>query len=198
MKKMTISMIRKIPKILINSILLLLLAGCALSTYRPVAGDYMVEDGFAIVHQDSMVIAVRPQAYRGSYREMDSNFFPMYVMVKNISGSRLNLPPQGFSLVADGRQYDYVPLDYILGSYRENLLLEQWDDPFNPDPLLEESREQNLESYYELMAAYFSFGELQPGASKEGYLFYNKAVRRAQNLEFDAMGTVLNFSKENK
>lgn len=186
---------RTIRNLLTSSLLLLLLAGCAIGGYQPVAGDYQVEDGFAILRSDSLWIAVRPQAYRGSYRDVSSNFFSMYVVVRNLSDNRLRLPEESFSIVAGGRQHDYVPLDFILGSYQQNLLLDQWQDPFNADPLLAETRDKNLDAYYELMASYFSFGELQAGASKDGYLFYNRATSRAEEIIFDALGHPVMFTK---
>ncbi len=154
-----------------------------------------MEDGFAIFRSDSLLVAVRPQAYRGSSRDVSSNFFSLYVMVRNISGVTVKLPSSGFSIVASGRQFDYVPLDLILGSYQQNLALEQWQDPFNSDPLLAEIRDKNIDAYYELMASYFSFGDLQPGASKDGYLFYDRAVGRAQGFVFDALGQPIAFTK---
>lgn len=186
---------RSIPKILTSSILFLLLAGCAIGGYRPGPGDYSVEDGFAILRTDSLLVAVRPQAYRGSSRDVASNFFSMYVMVRNISAARVKLPAEGFSIVAQSRQYDYVPLNLLLNSFQQKLALEQWQDPFNSDPLLAEVRDKNLDSYYELMASYFSFGDLQPGASKDGYLFYDKAVGRSQTFIFDALGKPIEFIK---
>lgn len=126
---------------------------------------------------------------------MASNFFSMYVMVRNISAARVKLPAEGFSIVAQSRQYDYVPLNLLLNSFQQKLALEQWQDPFNSDPLLAEVRDKNLDSYYELMASYFSFGDLQPGASKDGYLFYDKAVGRSQTFIFDALGKPIEFIK---
>lgn len=189
------SMIAMIPKILTISILLAVLAGCALGGYLPLPGEYQIEEGFAIIRTDSLQVAVRPQSYRGSYRDLNNNFFSVYVMVRNVSTEKVKLPVESFSIVSGGRQYDYVDLEYILSSYHQQMVLEQWQDPFNFDPLQPVDQEQNMEDYYELMASYLSFGDLQPGAAKEGYLFYDRNLNRAQELIFDALGIPVTYSK---
>ncbi|MFA6910689.1 MAG: hypothetical protein WCQ59_06135 [Candidatus Cloacimonadaceae bacterium] len=169
------------------------MTGCAISGYQPMPGDYQIEEGFAIIRTDSLQLAIRPQSYRGSYRDLNNNFFSMYVMVRNVSSSKLKLPQESFSLVSGGRQYDYIDLEFILSSYRQQYVFEQWQDPFNADPLQPVNNEQNIEGYYELMASSFTFGDLQAGASKEGYLFYDRNLHRASELVFDALGVPVTF-----
>ncbi len=189
------SMITMIPKILTISILLTVLAGCALGGYLPLPGEYQIEEGFAIIRTDSLQVAVRPQSYRGGYRDLNNNFFSVYVMVRNVSTEKVKLPMESFSIVSGGRQYDYVDLEFILSSYHQQMVLEQWQDPFSVDPLQPVNQEQNMEDYYELMASYLSFGDLQPGAGKEGYLFYNRNLHRSPELVFDALGIPVTFVK---
>lgn len=192
MKNLAISP-KTITKNLVISIMFLVLAGCSVSSFLPMPGNYTIEEGFAILRTDSLQVVVRPQSYRGSNRDIGNKFFSMYVMVRNISNGKIRIPRESFSIVSDAKQYDYIPLDFVLGSQQQQLYLDQWQDPFNPDPLITDELERNLDQYYELMAAYFSFGDLQPGASKEGYLFYGRELNRARHMVFDALGEPIQF-----
>ncbi|MDD3282752.1 MAG: hypothetical protein PHY41_04680, partial [Candidatus Cloacimonetes bacterium] len=77
---------------------------------------------------DSLQVVVRPQSYRGSNRDIGNKFFSMYVMVRNISNGKIRIPRESFSIVSDAKQYDYIPLDFVLGSQQQQLYLDQWQD----------------------------------------------------------------------
>jgi hypothetical protein len=196
MKKITdwMKISRKNLKILTSSILLLILAACAVKAWQPVSGDYFSEDGYVIVRNDSLQIALRPQSYRGSFQDADSDFFPVYVQVRNLTQARVMIPAGSFSILTGGRQYDYIPVDYVLSNVRDRIYFENWQDPFTEDPLLIEDRERDLDKYYELLSDYFSLGELLPSASKDGYLFYPRAVGKADSLSIDALGHWVHFT----
>lgn len=192
MKKIWKTMLR----ILTSSIVLLILAACAVSAWQPVSGDYHIEESYAIINSDSLQIALRPRSYRGSYQDANSRFFPVYIKVHNNSQSRITLLPNSLGILTDGKQYDPIPLDYVLARLRDQIYFDNWQEPFSEDPLITENRDRDLDQYYELMGEYFSFGELLPSASKEGFLFYPVAAGRADSLSIDAWGHWVHFTRQ--
>lgn len=178
-----------------TSILLCLLAACAVKAYYPVPGDYYTEEGYAIIRTDSLQIAIRPQSYRGEFRDANSRFFPVWLQVRNLSKQRIILPESGFAILADERQYDYYRLEYVLNSSQDRFYFEDWHDPFVTDPQRHLNRENNLDGYYELISNYFSSSELLPGATKEGYLFFPYAVSSCDSIAIDVLGTLVFFKR---
>lgn len=177
---------------------LLLLSGCLLKPYVPVPGAaYRVEDRYAVVQKDSLLLILRPQSYTGDAQSISSNFFSFYLRVKNVSAVPVSVDPANFSLTAGGRQFDYIPLELVLGSIQTNFSPNLFEDPFNT--ATPEERDRDLqrarEQYYELMNSYFSFGKILPGGSKEGFLFYNSRAGNSRSIGFDALGTRVVFER---
>lgn len=176
----------------------LLLGGCIIKPYLPVPDPaYSVENRYAILHSDSLQIFVRPQSYSGEAQAVGADFFNLYIRVKNISDRPVALKDTGFSVIANSRQYDYIPLQVVLGSIQSLYLMSQYQDPFSatqPD-----TQNQNLilarEQYLELVKNYFSFGDILPGGIKEGYLFFDDNIERYDSFSLDVLGTRVAFRK---
>lgn len=182
-------------KLLITILILLFGAGCAYKAFRPQSGDYTIEEGYAIVRTDSLLIAVRPLQYRGLSDLGSNNYFTLYLQIKNLSKTKRNIPTTAFGVIAGEKQYDYIPMDYILGDYQRRLFMSQWDALQNENQSLTDQRQKDMDGYYNLMSAALSFGDVLPGAIKEGYLFYNPSVRRADRFMIDVFGTGVHFAK---
>lgn len=182
-------------KILTISLLSLVLAACAQKAWQPVPGDYHLEEGYIVLRTDSLQIALRPESYRGSRQNLNSDFFAIYVQVKNISQKKLEIPPTAFAILTEGRQHDHIPLAYVLDNVRDRIYYEQWQDPFYQQSSASDERQKLQDEYYELLANYFTFGELLPSATKQGYLFYPRALGRADSLSIDALGQWVSFSR---
>lgn len=196
MKMPNSEMIRTILKNSIILIILLSLAGCAIKRFQPVAGDHLIQDGFALVRTDSLMIAIRPQAYRTPNGTLNNNAFSLYLRVQNISKRTIPLAANSFSIVLKHKQYDHLPLNWVLFSSQATFT--DWPDPFNPNPSpqLQKSWMQREEDRYALLADTFSFGELLPGAMKEGYLFYADQISRADSIAVDVLGRRVGFIRK--
>ncbi|MBW6514515.1 MAG: hypothetical protein K0B87_07150 [Candidatus Syntrophosphaera sp.] len=187
----------KIPKLL-PLLPLLLLGSCLLKPYVPVPDPaYGVENRFAIVQVGDLTIYVRAQPYSGEAQPVSSNFFTLYLRVRNNSSLPVTLDRNSFSVIAAQQQYDHIPLQLVLGSIGASYRFSQLDDPF-ATPFSEAQDQYWIkaqEQYFELMHNYFSFGEVLPGGIKEGYLFYNDRIARQSSFFFDALGTQVFFSR---
>lgn len=180
-------------------LLFLLLSGCLVKPYIPVPDlSYSVENRFAIVQKEDLNLYVRPQIYNGEAQSVSSNFFTLYLRVKNNSTQTVALDPKSFSVIASEQQFDYIPLQLVLGSIGSTHRFSQYEDPFAQafPETQDQYWQQAQDHYFELMNNYFSFGEILPGGIKEGYLFYNGRVRQADSFLLDAFGTRVTFSRK--
>ncbi len=177
----------------------LLLAACALRPYQPVPDSgYAIENRYAIVQADSLLIILRPQAYTGNAQSVNNNFFTLYLRVRNLGRAPVRLARESFGIIADGDQYDYFPLELVLGSIQSNYWLTQYEDPFALPGTVQNqtlSQEKAQEQYFELLNNYFSFGDILPGGSKEGYLFYNRRVNNSRQFSVDVRGREVVFRR---
>jgi hypothetical protein len=100
-------------------------------------------------------------------------------------------------ILAGAKQYDYIPLDYLLGTVTSRLLLDEYQSPFSTDSGVQQlNRDKQEEQYLELLSAYFSFGDILPGGMKEGYLFYDRAVGSHKTILIDILGRETVFVKD--
>ncbi|HQF81381.1 MAG TPA: hypothetical protein PK707_00825 [Candidatus Syntrophosphaera thermopropionivorans] len=178
---------------------MLLLSGCAVKPYVPVPGDFYTQEAdWAIINTDSLNIFVHPQSYYGVAQNTASSYFTLYVRVKNKSKKNISLNRSSFSILAGNQQFDYIPLEIILGSLQNYSLLRYYQDPFaSPIPANYDKYLQDIQQQYlELVNSYFSFGELLPGGSKEGYLFYDKKIEQYNSFELDVWGTKIKFVRK--
>lgn len=179
---------------LLPTALLLLSGACSIKPYYPAPGTPS-EDRFAILKNDSLLVAVRPQAYPGSFPELNNRFFPVLIKIKNTTTHQVQIPKDTFGIIAAGRQFDPIPIDVILDMMQQSILLNWPDYNFNmmdTNDFLPET--DNLTNqYYELLSDAFSYGELLPGGTKEGYLFYDNQIETCDSLTIDILGTPLGF-----
>ena len=191
------SLIPKLISLLLPAAVLLLSGACSLRYYYPAPG-ITSENRYAIVRTDSLQVVLRQQNYQGSYQELNNRFFPLFIRMRNLSGQKQKIEPSGFSILAEGKQYDPVPLEYILLNLQHSVIINSYSDPFDPtdatDILQNNKKEQEL--YYDVLANSFGFGDLLAGALKEGYLFYNRDIAAADSFSIDVMGKSVGFVKK--
>lgn len=179
---------------LIPAAVLLLSGACSIRQYVPAPG-VPSESRYALVKTDSLLFAIRPQSYNGANAAVGNRFFPVYLRVKNTGLQKRNIAKGSFSIIAEGQQFDAVPLELILANMRQATLLKDYQNPFavsEETPIIrDEQRDQD--AYYDLISNSFSFGELLPGAIKEGYLFYDNQIDSVNSFEMDVLGKRIGF-----
>lgn len=181
-------------RLLIPLLAPILFGGCLLKPWIPVSGeDYAVEDRYAVVSRDSLTVIARPQAYSGEADVIADRYFTLWLRVRNDTSRPLNIPRESFSILAERKQFDPVPLQIVLGTVQTDLYLNSFDDPFTDDPFTTERAEKAREQYLELAGSYFSFGTLLPGGVKEGWLFYDSRIDREKAITIDLLGVPVVF-----
>lgn len=182
---------KKISKLILMIATAILLGSCATGAYHPRGGQgVQTEAGFALIRTDSLLVAVRPRAYPNSSNTFAQRFFSVAIHVRNLSSRPQSISSASFSILADGMQYDYIPLSLVLGNLRNYNLLNRDDlfTDFDPIPDLGDPYDKEQEYALELINSYFSFGDLLPGGRKEGYLFYNINIAKSRSIQIEALG----------
>ncbi|HPH94052.1 MAG TPA: hypothetical protein PKU76_04010, partial [Candidatus Cloacimonas sp.] len=181
--------------IMLTAGIFFLLSACSVSQFVPGEG-IIRENNYAVIRSDTLLIIVKPQSYPGSYQEINNRFFPVFISIKNNSTQKIKLQENSFSILCNEKQYDPVPVDYILADLERKMMLQEFSDPFLPPTefgITDRTKEQEM--YYELVNNAFSWGELLPGAKKDGYLFYNKEIASASCFTINILGFAIPFIK---
>lgn len=187
--------LKKIQKInLFLAVVFSILTACANNSLVPVvANGVTTEDGYAVVRTDSLLIAIRPQMWNCTQSNLRPNLYSVLLQVKNTTNRKIQLPSQRFKITSDGIQYDAVPLPYILEIMRKEIMVSQYDDMFTQESTLDFKNNQQ-QAVSEMINGYFSFGDILPGATKKGYVFFNPKLTKANSIEIDTFDSKYKFS----
>ncbi|MDD4310132.1 MAG: hypothetical protein PHO32_07100 [Candidatus Cloacimonetes bacterium] len=183
--------------LILPAVILLLSGACSIRYYQPATG-ILNEDRFAIIRSDSLLIAIRPSNYQGSNGELSSRYFPVFIRIRNNSIRKQTIGDSNFSILANEKQYDPIPLDYILHNIGQNQLLNANSDPFdlNDAVTMQNTLAKEQDLYYDVVANAFGYGDILVGGIKEGYLFYNRSIADADSISIDVFGKSIGFVKK--
>ena len=197
MKKMKIWMIqKKLPKIrFVLAAVFIILTACATNSLIPVASDGIaIEDGYAVLRTDSLLIAIRPQVMTGSQSNYRPKFFSVYFRITNTSKHAIVLNSKHIKAVSDGIQYDTIALQHILNNVHKDMLVSQYDDDFSQETTTD-MRGNQQQAVSDVINGYYSFGDILPGTTKVGYVFFHPNLQRADRLQLYLYGSMIYFAK---
>ena len=201
MKKMNNNKINLSPRMLCCSgvlLVLMLLSACSVNRWHPVSKEeYGIDKNWAVLTNDSLLIAVSPARFKDSDVDLEGRFFSVYLKVRNLTQRSINLSDYGYAIVSNGRQYDPIPLEHVLGSLRMNQALYQSVDIFETVIFDMEPGEADKydDAYFAILNSYFNVSKLLPGGSKEGYLFYDRAISSKKHLMIELGDVMVEFEK---
>lgn len=170
--------------------------GCVPRYYVPTPADGIsIEQKYAVIRTDSLEIAVRPDIYPPSVGGNNGSYFSIWFQIRNIGDKQYQLPQNSFSVLSDGKQYDYIPLQYILADMSTNYLLSQpVSNDFTESPSVFPSElDKQSEQVLNLINSYLSFGSLVRGGRKEGYLYYDREILGDKQILIDVFGRQIEF-----
>lgn len=201
MKKMKNNRINISPRMLLSSgvlLVLMLLSACSVNRWHPVSkAEYTTDKNWAVLTNDSLLIAVSPARFKESDVDLDGRFFSIYLKVRNLTQRNINISDYGYAIVSNGRQYDPIPVEHVLGSLRTNLALYQSVELFETLTFSQETTdvEKYDDAYFAILNSYFNASKLLPGGSKEGYLFYDRAISSKKHLMIELGDVMVEFEK---
>lgn len=184
--------------ILLSSAALILIA-CAPKVWLPkVLPDYSVEEDWAIVKTDSLTLFAKVKPYSVNANRLSADFFEVFLRVRNTSGETVPLMRKAFALRTSQQVLFPLPLQTVAESLNRGVFLEPFaEDFFDEKPRDWEERERTLqEQYLRLADNYFSFGNILPGGSKEGWLFFDLSAGSQNAVTLELPGGSVEFTRD--
>ncbi|MCB5224196.1 MAG: hypothetical protein WCY21_02130 [Candidatus Cloacimonadaceae bacterium] len=173
-------MVRSITFLVLALCGALALFACSTKAWLPRASnDYAIDEGWAIVKTDSLTLFARVKPYSDSSHRISSDYFGIYLKVKNISGRTVSLGREKFILHSSEQALFPLPPQVVASKLRSKNSIDPFaDNFFDENPPDWEERERLLQEHYLRLAdSHFGFGNILSGGSKEGWIFYDaKAV----------------------
>lgn len=177
----------------------LILTACAPKVWLPKAlPDYSVEEGWAIVKTDSLTLFAKVKPYSVNSNRLSADFFEVFLRVRNTSGETVPLMRKAFVLRTSQQVLFPLPLQTVAESLNRGTLLEPFaEDFFDEKPRDWEERERMLqEQYLRLADNYFGFGNILPGGSKEGWLFFDLRAGSQNAVILELPGGSVEFTRD--
>jgi len=178
--------------------LLFALSACAMQ-YMPVSGNgVLVEDDTAVRVTDDMRLSASMRLWLREPTSLPEYYTTVLISVRNTSDEVITIKPQDVSLLDDmGRQYDAVPTQQVA-----ELLLDR--DPqthFAGDLTLTAQQRDDLmrsqtDARANLQEKSFPFGDLLPGATKGGFVFFHRLPAPNRACTFVFRGEQVRFEMQ--
>ncbi|MCL2063007.1 MAG: hypothetical protein FWG98_01360 [Candidatus Cloacimonetes bacterium] len=169
--------------IMLFLLILLSLSLSCVSRYMPVAQNNIeVSDEFAILRTDDELMAIRVDLWNGEPQYLTEYFSSMFVRIQNRSSYPIRIIPTDFAMINENQmQYDLVPSDIVLEiALSHPSLVPEWFS------ISAETQRENLNRVNtirrNIMTRAFAFGEIHPGAIKEGILFFPNLDNKNQEF----------------
>ena len=167
--------------LLISSLLFL---GC-MSGYVPVKqGNVEISGDFAIIRSDATMLAVKIDLWTGEPQFLPDYFTTINVRVQNRTRENIRIEPSHFAVLDEhGLQSDTVSLEMVLDVVLSHHSL--IPDRFAIAVETQRENQNRINNIRRnIMSRSFAFGELLPGATKEGVLFFPKIDNKNQEFVF--------------
>jgi len=176
------------------AVLIIAISGCA-AVYLPVASeDVEVSEDFGILKTEDYILAVSHKFWVKEPQELTDYFITFYLSFRNLSAEKVSIAPEDINLLDEnGSQYDIVLPEAVLELLQpEEILFDQFNE-------LDEEDDQIYESWKEaknnLLMDTFNFGNILPGARKEGYVFFPRPASKNSSCRIVYNDLFLQFRK---
>jgi len=166
----------------ITLLALLTIVGCV-SRFMPVVqGNVEVSGEFAILVADSTMVAARIDLWNGEPQYLTEDFSLIYVRMQNRSRESMRIYPTDFVMIDENSiQFDIVPNDIVIEIALSHPSLVPDRYYIFPDTQRENIARINT-IRRNIMTRAFAFGDIHPGAIKEGILFFPKLDNKNQKF----------------
>ena len=176
----------------------LILTGCVPKYLPVVQGNIEILDEFAILRTDDEMLAVRMDLWNGEPQYLTEYFDVMFIRVQNRTRENIKIETEHFALIDENSlQSDLVPADIVLEiALAHPSLVPEWYS------ISAETQRENLTRINtirrNIMTRAFAFGDIYPGAIKEGMIFFPKLESKNQEFTLIYKSNEIVFRKMKK
>ncbi len=179
-------------------LMIALLSGCTVGYVPLKENNVRVQDDIAILETPEYSLIVQPSFWTHKPDNLTEYYTTFKIRVRNKTSHKISVDSDDIILLDENRhQYDPVSSDYIIRFLvDESPTLRNFSNtPVNMRQEQEWYQDQ-LEARQKLMSESYHFGEIHPGATKDGYVFFQKIPPRNYNLEFIFKDQRIRFTRE--
>jgi hypothetical protein len=185
----------KISFIMQIILFVLILTSCV-SKYMPVPADNIeISDEFAIMSLNDSTIAIKESLWSAEPKFLPNHFSTMHVVIQNRSNRIITVYPSDFAILNENKvQHDIVSNDVVLETVFSDpqLIPERFT-------IAAETQRENATRLNDIRRNIqnrgFSFGDIHPGAIKEGTLFFQRLDSKNQEFTFIYKSHEIKFKK---
>jgi len=176
-------------------IALALVAGCSYR-FMPVNNPGSVDSNeFAVIETDSITVIAANSFWNQAPSNVTDQFLPFQIIIQNNTAAPLKVTPQDITLQDHLKnQYDVVPIEMIIGFYKPSELVITSAMP-NPQEQ-ENAWNQWQEIQQNLTSDSFHFGTIQPGARKQGFVFFHRLPSSEKTCTLNVLSQELLFQRK--
>ena len=159
------------PLILLT--ILLLAIGCTTTyTAQPTERISIVDD-YALLEKDDLAFAVRPRFWTREPQRVSDFFSTFHIIVSNQSDQRIAISPSDITLLdQESNQYDVITVAEVAEILFYDDIMR---DKFTPYPeRYDDVSQERVNARANLMQEAFTYGEIHPGARKNGFIFFRR------------------------
>jgi len=183
-------------KYLFLILIVALLTNCTPRYYMPVAENGVeLTNDFAILRLDDSMLIVAVDLWIIEPRFLPDYFTTIHVRVQNRTQQSMSVLPSDFAIIDENfTQTDILSPDIVLEMMLadQSLIPERWI-------IAAETQREHAKRLTairnNIMTRGFSFGEIHPGAFKEGTLFFPRLDRRNQEFTFVYKSNEIKFKR---
>lgn len=158
--------------LLLFTILLLTISCTATYTAQPTERISIVDD-YALLEKDELAFAVRPRFWTREPQRVSDFFSTFHIIVSNQSDQRITILPSDITLLdEDKNQYDAITASEVAEILFYDDIMR---DKFTPYPQrYDDVSQDRVNARANLMQEAFNYGEIHPGARKNGFIFFRR------------------------
>jgi len=169
--------------VVIIALIIVLLIGCAPLVYMPVAGNNVERVGeYAMLRLDESLLIAAVDLWIIEPRFLPDYFTTIHIRVQNRTNHSMTINPSDFAIIDEYiTQTDVIAPEVVLEMMLADPSLIPERYIIAADTQREHAQRMNA-IRRNILTRGFSFGEIHPGAFKEGILFFPRLPTR--NMEF--------------
>jgi hypothetical protein len=177
------------------ALLAVLCAGCSYRFMPVQSPQIRVTEEYGIVESDEYTIIAANRYWSHEPQELSNSFLTFSLVVQYTTKAPLNITPRDVLLLDErGNQMDIVPVESLTAMYKPQELVVTAGpiDPMAQDAAWNEwlKIQQNLSSES------FHFGQIAPGARKQGFIFFHRLPSSATGCTLQVLSSAITFARQ--
>lgn len=170
-------------------------AGCSYRFMPVPSPQVQITEEYGIVESDEYTIIAANRYWSHEPQELSNSFLTFSLVVHNTTKSPLSIAPRDVILLDNrGNQMDIVPVESLTSMYKPQELV-MTTGPIDP-MAQDDAWDEWLKIQQNLSSESFHFGQIAPGARKQGFIFFHRLPSSASGCTLQVLDTAITFARQ--